>query len=210
MEHDPKKNNLWDQYHFIGAPHSDSKTVMWDFDPKMDYDVNRAMIGVFPLTPEFEALLPTRVRIDKYATCRKRKFLPHIFFNGCMPAMSQQARAVVEELEPKVHRFQTVEVFDKQNTDPFATYHILLAPPTCDALILEKSDLGKGIGQSSKHFGLETHLVLDASKALQHHIWRLPKPLNLKWFYSGKLLRRFREQALDGWVIDHKADLCEA
>ncbi len=208
MEQNTKKNKLWRQHHLIRTPRSDSKSVLWDFDPKMDYDIYRAMVGVFPLTPEFEALLPTRVRIKKYATLRKRSFLPHFFWNLCLPVMSQQVREVIDELEPNVHRFQTVEVLDNKNTDPVAAYHILLAPPTCDALLIEKSDLGKGLGKPSNNFGLETRLVLDGNKVKTHHIWRLPKPLNLKWFYSGELLRRFREQDLDGWEIAHKADLC--
>lgn len=57
----------------------------------------------------------------------------------------------MQTLEPDTHRFLPIDVetmMPGRKSRPFRTYHLLLCPPRVDAVIIEKTEFSKGMGQA--------------------------------------------------------------
>jgi hypothetical protein len=180
----------------ISTSVDDDRSVSMAFDPDIPMDYMRKLIGVFPMTADERAAIPTRLRVGK----PRVGGIPHIL--GWMKGpfiVSWRVRGLIEELEPGVQEFSPIELVGKDGGRGLGTYFLILHPPKLDAVIKEQTEF-----VSPTLLRPFDRCVLDAAVIRGHHFWRGEEPLILTYFCSDELGGRLKKENLDGWDLRHR------
>ena len=174
----------------------DSRSVSMDFDPEIPMDFKRQLCGVFPMTAESHAAMPTRLRVGR----PRKGGTPHILGWSMGPwIVSPRVHDIIEELEPGAQDFRAIELISKDGKRSLGTYSLILPPPQLDAIIKDKTQY-----DSSSMLKWSGVCVLDGDVIRGHQFWRAERPLNLTYFCSDELHDRLKLEKLDGWDLRHR------
>jgi hypothetical protein len=110
-------------------------------------------------------------------------------------------RDVLEELEPGVQEFSTIELIRERDGVAMGTYFLILPPPKLDAIVKEETEFN---GRDA----LKSHgrCMLSGSIIKGHHLWR-GDPQIMVYFCSDELHDRLRSAKLDGWDLRHRCSV---
>ncbi|MCF7767536.1 imm11 family protein [Achromobacter pulmonis] len=189
--------------------------VSTQFVPQIDRQLLAKLCLFDDLSDEDLARIPRQIRL----TLRGAGRVPAILgWDGGPFAVSARVRELMESLEPDTHRFQPIDVETMttgRKRRPFRTYHLLVCPPRVDAVIIEKTEFARGMGQAgyeaSNGFSYlkGTPLVLDQAAIENRCFWRLPRQFGVRpthphsgisgYFCSDELWRALRAERLHGW-----------
>jgi len=191
----------------LGMSASDSNIIKVETEPRVD-DRTHAFLATDPLEEHLAAVPPvmtiSRPRIGK---------VPEIIcWAGSVYLFNDRLRAIVEELEPGVHRSLPIAILTKepfQGKTEHGTWHLMVPPPRIPALVIEETEFWGGFGREAYDRG-KRHLspvkkdpcVLDGAVIAGRHLWRLPEEFETGWFYSDELWGRIKAENMKGLDIE--------
>lgn len=199
--------------YLIGMPPARGPSTQ--FVPQIDRQLLAKLCLFDDVSADDLAQVPRQIRL----TLRGPGRVPAILgWEGGPFVVSARVRDLMQTLEPDTHRFLPIDVetmMPGRKSRPFRTYHLLLCPPRVDAVIIEKTEFSKGMGQAGYEascgfsFLKGTPLVLDQAAIANRCFWRLPRQFGVRpayphsgisgYFCSDELWRALRAERLQGW-----------
>src|SRR5258706_9167864 len=170
------------------------------FEPEIDMDRHRELIGTRPMTHDFRNNLPKKMRV----TVPTGGAMPHILGWTSGPfVIAARVRDIIEHLEPGTHEFHPVELTGADG-GKLDTYYLVLPPPQLDAVVNDETDWG---GSKPDYLAMVGKISLRRSVVAGHHFWRGVGPLQTHYFCSNELRDRIAEENLIGWDLRRKCTL---
>jgi hypothetical protein len=177
----------------------DSRSVSKEFVPEITPRQKVFIDGMTPRPSDVCSELPTGLRVGKPRQGRTPQILG--WSNGPW-IVSARVKEIIDELEPRVHASVPLTLIAEETGEQLDTYHLLLATPILDALDSDRSDCNRAGG-----FESVGRITLKREAIAGRHLWKLPLPLNQKYFASDELRARLQGEQLDGWRMDRKCIL---
>ncbi|SMF86690.1 hypothetical protein SAMN02982917_6032 [Azospirillum oryzae] len=185
---------------------NDKSGVRVEFEPEVDERV-RACLSIDP-SEEDLAAVPREMTIAKP---RIPKVPEIIQWGGGRYFFCERLRAMVEEMEPSVHRSVPVAVRTREpfhGTTEHGVWHLMVPPPRIPALVIEETEFWQGFGREAYDRGdrflavdKKAPCVLDGAVIAGRHLWRLPREFKTDWFYSDELWDRMKAEKMKGLAI---------
>lgn len=190
--------------YLIETTGNDSRSVSKDFVPEITPRQQVFIDGMTPRPPDVSPELPTGLRVGK----PRQGGTPHILGWSLGPwIVSKQVKDILEELEPGVHASVPLALFAEKTGEQIDTYHLLLATPIIDALDPEQTEWHRG--DPEQGLSSSGHIALKRNAISGRHLWKLPLPIESKYFCSDALRSRLKAEKLDGWRIERKCLVTE-
>jgi hypothetical protein len=127
-----------------------------------------------PITSEILAAKP-----DPYfvLTDNKSQLMPSVFGGAETPwHVSAEVKSILEELEPGVHNFVSVNVRRQDTGVDEGTYYLLHVTAAINAVVIEETSFADGVGRAAYEQCSQLNpigkIVIDGSKIGGRHFWR--------------------------------------
>jgi hypothetical protein len=132
---------------------------------------------------------------------------------------SEQLRALLDDLEPSVHRFHRLLLITEtsfRKEKEHGLYNLLLPPPEVDCIDVETTEFSRGLGAagmaaSASESGIvfyksgdNTTLGLKASAIAGRHLWKSAGPFEELFFASGEFWDNYKALKLKGLRSNYK------
>lgn len=159
-----------------------SAAITFDVDSPRNSAIARYGLSTFEVLGDDErSKIPRKLWIDKSSAAEIDSVIgwsdgPFLF--------SEEARKMLEVLEPGVHEFMPIDLCNSglgaqaNEHEPVAVYYLLLAPITINAIVFEKTEFWKPFTEERRgHPGplspdLEDDVTLQQAAIQGHHFWR--------------------------------------
>lgn len=177
---------------------NDSRSVSKEFDPPIDMRRKVFLDGMSARPPEVDPAIPKRLRVGKPGSGG----LPHILGWSLGPwIVSEKVKAIIEDLEPGIHKFSSMEIVWQDTGVHVANYYLILDTPQVDCVDIKQTDWKQGLIGKIPMMG---RIVLKSASVKGRHLWKSTEPLFQTYFVSDEFRARLEWENLDGWGLRRK------